>query len=77
MWYLGYSFAITSGFFLMEMSIDRLIVVRFPMAAGRICTTARAKLTIIVTLVLVFGFGSNFLFIYDYNYDPVTGKYFL
>ncbi|XP_064627862.1 G-protein coupled receptor 183-like [Lineus longissimus] len=72
-WYLEYSFAISSGFFLMEMSVDRLIVVRFPMAAGRICTTARAKVTVFMTLVLIFGLNSNVLFVYKYNFDESTG----
>ena len=59
----------------MGMSIDRLIVVRYPMAASRICTTARAKWTVAGTVVTVFTLNSNMLFIYKYSYNEATGTF--
>jgi hypothetical protein len=63
-----------SGFFLVEMSIDRLIAVRFPMSAPRLCTRSRAIKTVIVTTVLVVIFNLQLPFVLDYVKDPVSGK---
>jgi hypothetical protein len=74
MWYLAYVFAIASGFFLAEMTVDRLVVVRFPMAAHRLCTTRRAFVTIVVTFVLISGLNLYIMFTYKYVQDKDTGK---
>jgi hypothetical protein len=66
--------AMLSGFFLVEMSIDRLIAVRFPMSAPRFCTRSRAIKTVIVTTVLVVIFNLQLPFVLDYVKDSVTGK---
>jgi hypothetical protein len=58
----------------MEMTIDRLLAVRYPMAAVRICTTKRAKWTIFVTIFATFALNSHVLFIYKYQYNPGSGK---
>jgi hypothetical protein len=47
MWYGADGFAICSGLFLAEMSVDRAIAVMFPMKAATICTASNAiKITI-------------------------------
>ncbi|XP_064633308.1 galanin receptor 2b-like [Lineus longissimus] len=55
LWYLSYTNAILSGFYLAAMTVDRLIVVRFPMAVPRLCTIRRAWLTIFIMLVIISG----------------------
>jgi hypothetical protein len=74
MWYIGFSFAILSGFYLAEMTIDRLIVVRFPMAAPRFCTTRRAVITIVVTSVAVVSLNYYVLIYFKYVHSEETGK---
>jgi hypothetical protein len=67
MWYQNYAFGVLSGFYLAEMTIDRLIVVRFPMAAPKLCTQRRALITIVTTSILVCGFHVYFFFTYKYD----------
>jgi hypothetical protein len=74
MWYQAYAFGVLSGFYLAEMTIDRLIVVRFPMAAPRLCTTRRAVITIVVTFILVCGLNLYIFFTYRYVRDEETGE---
>jgi hypothetical protein len=66
----------SSGLFLAAMSIDRLIAVRFPLAAARVCTTKRAKLTVILTAILIMIFNINVFFVFDYFEDKNTGIIF-
>ncbi|XP_064652611.1 mu-type opioid receptor-like [Lineus longissimus] len=73
-WYQGYASAVLSGFCLAEMTIDRLIVVRFPMAAPRLCTTRRACVTILVTFAVVFGLNLYIFFSYVYEFNEETGE---
>ncbi|XP_064637312.1 cysteinyl leukotriene receptor 1-like [Lineus longissimus] len=73
LWYLAYAFAVMSGFFLAEMTIDRLIVVRFPLAAPRLCTTRRACISIAITFVLISGLSSYIMFKFKYFYNEETG----
>ncbi|XP_064637901.1 nociceptin receptor-like [Lineus longissimus] len=74
MWYQAYSFGVLSGFFLAEMTVDRLIVVRFPMAAPRLCRTRRACMTIAVTFVLVCSFHVYMFFAYRYVRNEETAE---
>ncbi|XP_064622981.1 FMRFamide receptor-like [Lineus longissimus] len=71
-WYLAYTTAILSGFFLMEMTIDRLIVVRYPMAAARLCTSKRARWTVLITTGVIMALNANMIWIFKYQYDPET-----
>ncbi|XP_064621121.1 uncharacterized protein LOC135483979 [Lineus longissimus] len=73
-WYITYTCAILSGLYLAEMSTDRLIAVRFPMAAPRLCTTSRAHKTVIITTILIAALDLNIFFTYQYIRDPVTGS---
>jgi hypothetical protein len=73
-WYLVYLFAILSGLFLAEMSLDRLIAVRFPMVAVRYCTTSRAWKTVIVTGFVIALMNANVFYTYRYHRDDVLGK---
>jgi predicted secreted protein len=73
-WYVTYTCAILSGLYLAEMSTDRLIAVRFPMAAPRLCTTSRAHKTVIITTILIAALDLNIFFTYQYIRDPETGK---
>jgi hypothetical protein len=73
-WYMGNVTAMLSGLYLAEMSIDRLIAVRFPMSAPRLCTTSRAMKTVVITAVLVIIFNLQVPFVHVYVNDPSTGK---
>jgi hypothetical protein len=68
-WYVGYTAAILSGFYLMEMSMDRLIAVRFPMSAKVRCTTTKATRAIIITLVVVAVVNVHILLTFTYDKD--------
>ncbi|XP_064635362.1 proteinase-activated receptor 2-like [Lineus longissimus] len=55
MWYGGDGFAIISGLFLAEMSIDRAIAIMYPMKAATICTASRAvKVTLATAAIELF-----------------------
>ncbi|XP_064642689.1 leukotriene B4 receptor 1-like isoform X2 [Lineus longissimus] len=71
--YIYFTCAMLSGFFLAEMSVDRLIAVRFPMAAPRICTTSRAIKTVIITAIFGIIFNFQLPFVMVYVKDPVSG----
>ncbi|XP_064642690.1 thyrotropin-releasing hormone receptor-like isoform X3 [Lineus longissimus] len=72
--YIYFTCAMLSGFFLAEMSVDRLIAVRFPMAAPRICTTSRAIKTVIITAIFGIIFNFQLPFVMVYVKDPVSVK---
>jgi hypothetical protein len=44
------------------------------MAAGGICTSKRAKWTIVITTVAIMALNTNMIWIFKYKYDPETGK---
>jgi hypothetical protein len=71
---MAYTYAMLSGLYLAEMSVDRLIAVRFPMAVARLCTTSRAIKTVVITAVLVIIFNLQIPFVMVYVRDPVTGR---
>jgi hypothetical protein len=71
MWYQGYAFGILSGFYLAEMTVDRLIIVRFPMSAPRLCASRRARVTMAVTFCLICGLNVYIFFTYK---KVVTGS---
>jgi hypothetical protein len=73
-WYVANSGGISSGLFLMEMSVDRLIAVWAPMKAARLCTASKAKKLIVATAVVTFGINLNMFWTYDYGVDPDTGN---
>jgi hypothetical protein len=56
-----------SGFSLSQMAIDRLIAVRFPLAARRLCTASRAKITIGITYTVSMVVNLHIFFIYKYT----------
>jgi hypothetical protein len=72
-WYVSYCGGILSGIVLMEMSVDRLIVVRFPMYAKTRCTTKRAVRTVVITAVLVF--LANLHIFWFYRKSEKFGKF--
>jgi hypothetical protein len=49
------------------MAIDRLIAVRFPLAARRLCTASRAKITIGITYTVSMVVNLHIFFIYKYT----------
>ncbi|XP_064622786.1 C-C chemokine receptor type 3-like [Lineus longissimus] len=71
-WYGADAFAITSGLFLAEMSIDRAIAVTFPMKAASICTASRALKVTVVTCVIQLTFNIQAFFSYKLP-DPPNG----
>jgi hypothetical protein len=73
-WFWSYATAMLSGLFLAEMSIDRLIAVRFPMSAPRLCTTSRAKKIVAVTTVVFTVLNLNTFFTHEYVKNKETGK---
>jgi hypothetical protein len=72
-WYVGYTAGILSGFYLMWMSMDRLMAVRFPMSAKTKCTTTKAMRAIIISLVVVAVLNVHILLTYEYQGDEETG----
>ena len=73
MLFIGYTAAILSGFFLSEMSIDRLLAVRYPMSAKIRCTTGRATKTIILTVAVLCLLNTHIFVFYTYEKNLQTG----
>jgi hypothetical protein len=73
-WYIVYLFAILSGLFLAEMSLDRLIAIRFPATAVKYCTTSRAWKTVLVTSILIALLNANLFYTYRYHKEEVLGE---
>ncbi|XP_064619614.1 uncharacterized protein LOC135483044 [Lineus longissimus] len=72
MWYGADGFAVVSGLFLAEMSVDRAIAVTYPMKAATICTAKRAVKVTITTCVLEMTFMIQTFFVLTLP-DPPTG----
>ncbi|XP_064635624.1 growth hormone secretagogue receptor type 1-like [Lineus longissimus] len=72
-WFMVFNCGMLSGLFLAEMSIDRLIAVRFPMTAPSICTTSRAKKTVVISAMIITVLNSHIFFVYSYVKDQNTG----
>jgi hypothetical protein len=47
------------------MSIDRVIAVRFPLHAIRLCTTGRAKRAVAITYTIVITLNLHVFFVYE------------
>jgi hypothetical protein len=73
-YFLTYSCSMVSGLTLAEMSVDRFIAIRYPMAAQRICTTTKAKTTIIITAVVFTAVNVSAFFCHVRITDEVSGK---
>ncbi|XP_064642987.1 growth hormone secretagogue receptor type 1-like [Lineus longissimus] len=73
MWYMSYTSAILSGFYLAAMTIDRLIVVRFPMSAPRLCTSRRACITIAAIFVFFCSINVYMFFTFKIVESEYTG----
>ncbi|XP_064622610.1 cysteinyl leukotriene receptor 1-like [Lineus longissimus] len=71
------TFGTQSGFFQAAMSVDRLIAVRWPMAAPRLCSTPRAKKIVITTFLATAVFNIKDFFTVKYVLDQATGVEFL
>jgi hypothetical protein len=71
-----YTSAMLSGLFLAEMSLDRMLAVRFPMKAASLCSTTRAKITVILTTIVIVALNVHLMFALKYVRDPVLGKAF-
>jgi hypothetical protein len=70
-----YTTGMLSGLFLAGMSVDRLIAVRYPMKAARICTTYRAKVLIILSSIIVMGLNVHVFYIFHYLRDEELGRF--
>ncbi|XP_064620337.1 uncharacterized protein LOC135483397 [Lineus longissimus] len=64
-WYTAYTFGPISGLCLALMSIDRVIAVRFPLQAIRLCTTGRAKRAAAITYTIVITLNLHIFFVYE------------
>jgi hypothetical protein len=62
-----------SSLFLAEMSVDRLLAVRFPMSANRWCTTKRAKVTVVMTSLALAAVNTHVVFAFKYTEDLKAG----
>ena len=71
--YVGFTAGILSGFFLMWMSIDRLVAVRSPMKAKTHCTTKKAMKAIVVSTVVVAVLNVHILLTYASEKNEQTG----
>ncbi|XP_064640810.1 proteinase-activated receptor 1-like isoform X2 [Lineus longissimus] len=74
--YVLYTSAMLSGLFLAEMSVDRMLAVKYPMAASRLCTTKRAKIFVIVTTLVILTLNLYLLYIGKATHDPALGIHF-
>ncbi|XP_064626805.1 cysteinyl leukotriene receptor 1-like isoform X2 [Lineus longissimus] len=63
-WYSVYTFGTLSGLSLAQMSIDRLIAVRFPLRAIQLCTTGRTKRTVAITYTTIITLNLHVFFVY-------------
>ncbi|XP_064631722.1 thyrotropin-releasing hormone receptor-like [Lineus longissimus] len=70
MWYGADGFAVCSGLFLAEMSVDRAIAVIYPMRAATICTASRAVKITITTGVLELLVHTQTFFVLDVPNPP-------
>jgi hypothetical protein len=66
-----------SGLFLAEMSLDRLLAVTFPMKVSSLCTTARAKVIVLVTSAIILVANIHLFYVMKYVFDRNTGKLIL
>jgi hypothetical protein len=64
-----------SGVFLAMMSCDRLIAVRFPLAARHLCSVERTKRIVGISFVIIAGLNLNAFFTYRYIMDTKTGMF--
>jgi hypothetical protein len=62
-----------SGLYLSAMSVDRLIAVRFPMAAPGLCNPSRAKKVVAIGSLIVIGANMNLPYTLKYVKHPETG----
>jgi hypothetical protein len=51
-----------------------MLAVRFPMAAVRLCTTKRAKISVVALSLPVMAINVNMFFVYKYVEDQVSGN---
>ena len=58
-----------SSLFLSQMSVDRLLAVRYPLKTAQFCTVRKAKTTILITAVAIAGLNTNMFFSYRYFID--------
>ncbi|XP_064619610.1 uncharacterized protein LOC135483041 [Lineus longissimus] len=73
--YILYTSSILSGLFLAGMSVDRLIAVRFPMDAQRLCTTSRARTTVVMMFLSIAVLNGHLFYVLQYFYDKQLGIY--
>ncbi|XP_064622278.1 somatostatin receptor type 4-like [Lineus longissimus] len=71
-WYSANTFGMSSGIFLALMSIDRAIVVQFPLKARTICTPSSAKKALSFFFVPAL-ININFFFTFKVHKDKLTG----
>jgi hypothetical protein len=72
--YIIFTGGTISGLYLSAMSIDRLIAVRFPMAAIQLCTTKRAKVTVLLITFPIALIYVHIFFIFKYVEDLQSGE---
>ncbi|XP_064650033.1 uncharacterized protein LOC135501714 [Lineus longissimus] len=63
-WYSAYTFGPISGLCLALMSIDRVIAVRFPLRAARLCTTGRAKRAVVISYTAIMTVNLHIFVVY-------------
>ena len=74
-WYIIYLHAILSGLYLAEMSLDRLVAIRFPSLAVRLCTTSKAWKTCLATFLVIAILNANMFYTYRLEKDEILGSY--
>ncbi|XP_064632599.1 uncharacterized protein LOC135490944 [Lineus longissimus] len=75
--YLILALGMLSGLCLAAMSVDRLLAIRFPLAAAGLCTTKRAKITVVLITVPIAAINVHTFFVYDYIEDLEAGSRFI
>ncbi|XP_064627969.1 growth hormone secretagogue receptor type 1-like [Lineus longissimus] len=72
-WFICYVGAMLSCLYLAEMSIDRVLAIRFPMVAMRLCSANRTRKVVAVTAVVFSLLNLNTFFTHQYVRDQEKG----
>ena len=73
--YVLYTSSMLSGLFLASMSIDRLLAVKYPMDAQRLCTASRARKTVLALTGFISAANIHLFFAINYIKDKELGRF--
>ena len=74
--YVHYSSSISGSWIIVAVTVERLVVVCFPLKARAICTRRVSTVTLGLILLVVCGLNIYTLFLFDIEYDTTNGFYY-